>query len=44
MAKGIASIKEQILEAMLTLPVPPVSTLVEHIQLAANQFIVQIDV
>ena len=44
MAEGIASIKEQAQEAMLTLPVPPVPTPVEHIQLAANQFIVQIDV
>ena len=44
MAEGIASIKEQAQEAILTLPVPPVPTPVEHIQLAANQFIVQIDV
>lgn len=44
MAEGIASIKEQAQEAILTLPVPPVPTPVEHIQLTANQFIVQIDV
>ena len=43
-AEGIASIKEQAQEAILTLPIPPVPTPVEHIQLAANQFIVQIDV
>ena len=43
-AEGIASIKEQAQEAILTLPVPPVPTPVEHIQLTANQFIVQIDV
>lgn len=44
MAEGIAGIKEQAQEAILTLPVPPVPTPVEHIQLTANQFIVQIDV
>ena len=44
MAEGIASIKEQAQEAMLTLPVPPVPIPVEHIQLTANQFIVQIDI
>ena len=44
MAEGIASIKEQAQEAMLMLPVPPVPTPVEHIQLTANQFIVQIDI
>ena len=43
-AEGIASIKEQAQEAILTLPVPPVPTPVEHILLTANQFIVQIDV
>ena len=43
-AEGTASIKEQAQEAILTLPVPPVPTPVEHIQLTANQFIVQIDV
>ena len=43
-AEGIASIKEQAQEAILTLPVPPVPTPAEHIQLTANQFIVQIDV